>query len=98
MPSVTVISHHFTTKNALAMGIVFSGTSIGGTIYPIMLNRLINGEVGFANGVRATTAVIAGTLVAANLLMRAEPALRSRRKLNLVKMFTDIPFVMCLLA
>ncbi|KAG8725007.1 hypothetical protein FRC09_010211 [Ceratobasidium sp. 395] len=69
LPSIGVISHHFAKKRSLAMGIVFTGSSCGGMIFPIMLNKIIE-RAGFAWGVRATAFVVLACLVAANLMMK----------------------------
>jgi len=52
------------------MGLVVAGASMGAIFHPIMLNNLINGRVGFANGVRASAVMISGLLFIACLLMR----------------------------
>jgi hypothetical protein len=52
------------------MGIVVAGASLGAILHPIMLNNLINGRLGFTNGVRASAGLISGLLLIANLLMR----------------------------
>lgn len=69
VPSMAVQSHHWRTYRALAMGVVTTGSSIGGIIFPIMLNRLFQGSVGFAWGVRASAFLVLGLLVVGNLLM-----------------------------
>ncbi|EED79616.1 predicted protein [Postia placenta Mad-698-R] len=50
VPAQTVQSHHWEKRRSLAMGIVATGSGFGGIIYPIMLNRLIHGPLGFAWG------------------------------------------------
>ncbi|KAG2109876.1 major facilitator superfamily domain-containing protein [Suillus discolor] len=70
VPSIAVISHHFQRRKAFAMGIVAAGGSLGAIFHPVMLNNLINGRLGFANGVRASAALSGGLLFIANLLMR----------------------------
>ena len=51
------------------MSIVASGSSLGGTLHPIMLNNLFNGHVGFQNGVRASAGLLTGCLVLAICMM-----------------------------
>jgi hypothetical protein len=51
------------------MGLVVTGASMGSILHPIMLNNLINGRLGFANGVRASAGMIGGLLLIAYLLM-----------------------------
>ncbi|TBU21908.1 MFS general substrate transporter [Dichomitus squalens] len=71
LPSLSVVSHHFRRRRALATGIAVSGASCGGVLFPIMLNQLFaNPKMGFANGVRASGALVAVLLTAANAIMR----------------------------
>ncbi|OBZ66358.1 Riboflavin transporter MCH5 [Grifola frondosa] len=71
LPSLSIVSHHFRRRRALAMGIVVSGASCGGIVFPIMLNRLFQSPaISFANGVRASAGLLGGLLVLANGLMR----------------------------
>ncbi|KAG2362146.1 MFS general substrate transporter [Suillus spraguei] len=70
VPSIAVVSHYFQRRRAFAMGLVISGSAMGSVLYPIMLNNLINGRLGFANGVRVTTGVVGSLLLIACLLMR----------------------------
>ncbi|KAG2128712.1 MFS general substrate transporter [Suillus clintonianus] len=70
VPSIAVVSHHFQRRRAFVMSFVVAGASTGSILHPIMLNNLINGRLGFANGVRASAALIGGLLFIANLLMR----------------------------
>ncbi|EIW74580.1 MFS general substrate transporter [Coniophora puteana RWD-64-598 SS2] len=72
-PALSVVSHYFTRRRSLAMGIVMSGSCLGAIIYPIMLNNLFNGKVGFAWGVRATAFMDIGLLAFANVIMKAKP-------------------------
>lgn len=47
-----------------------AGTSVGGLVYPIMLNQLIHGSVGFKWGVRAAAFLTLGMLAIANCCMK----------------------------
>jgi len=69
IPAVSVVAHHFRKRRVTAMGIVVSGSSCGGIVFPIMLNMLINKEIGFAWGVRATGFLILVLLIVANCCM-----------------------------
>ncbi|KAJ5085338.1 MFS monocarboxylate transporter [Penicillium argentinense] len=52
-PVLGVIGQYFKCRRAAALGIVISGSSLGGVIWPIMLQRLIyNPNVGFAWALR----------------------------------------------
>lgn len=71
LPSLSIVSHHFRVHRALATGIVVTGASCGGIVFPIMLNHLFsNPNIGFANGVRASGGLIAVLLVLANMMMK----------------------------
>ncbi|KAG9127643.1 hypothetical protein FRC07_011229, partial [Ceratobasidium sp. 392] len=78
LPSIGVISHHFRRRRSLAMGIVTSGSSCGGIVFPIMLNKIFQ-RTGFAWGVRSTAFVILGCFIAANLMMRTRLPPKSQR-------------------
>jgi hypothetical protein len=52
------------------MGTVAAGGSLGAILHPVMLNNLINGRLGFANGVRVSAGMNGCLLFIANLLMR----------------------------
>lgn len=100
LPTISVISHHFRKYRAIAMGIVFSGSSAGGIVFPIMLNKLFAGPLGFANGVRATVGLIAGTLIVGNLLVRTRHIVRppGQVKPSYRGLLRDGPYVMSVAA
>ncbi|VDB94433.1 unnamed protein product [Peniophora sp. CBMAI 1063] len=93
VPAVAVQAHHFRAKRPIAVGLVNAGSSAGGIIFPIMLNRLINGKLGFAWGVRATGFLTLGMLLAANILMSSHPAVTSRPRTPLRTLFVDAPYM-----
>ncbi|KIJ63084.1 hypothetical protein HYDPIDRAFT_134829 [Hydnomerulius pinastri MD-312] len=70
IPSIAILSHHFDKHLGMAMTLVTSGTCLGAVIHPILLNNLINGPLGFANGVRVSAGLIAGLMLIGCLLMR----------------------------
>ena len=82
VPAYSIQAHHFRRRRTLAMGVVSSGTAIGGIVYPIMLNQLFDDpSAGFAWGVRAAGFLTAGLLVVASALMRTRlPSARERRR------------------
>jgi len=99
VPAVAVQAHYWRDRRALAMGIVVSGSSIGGIIFPIMLNHLIKQAPGFGWAVRYSTFVVLGLLVFANLLMSDRPAVRAqdKPKPNIREILTDVPYLLCIL-
>ncbi|KAI0943343.1 hypothetical protein AcW1_002526 [Taiwanofungus camphoratus] len=68
-PALAVIGHWFKRKRAYAIGIVASGSSVGGVFFPIMLQRLI-ASVGFPWAVRAAAFICLGCLTGSCLLIR----------------------------
>lgn len=96
VPSLAVISHHFKRKRTLVMTFVTLGSSLGAIIYPIMLNNLFNGRIGFANGVRASAGLTSVLLLVACLCMRTrlDPP---RTPVSYIaaarKCFRDVPFI-----
>ncbi|KAK7413974.1 hypothetical protein QQX98_007157 [Neonectria punicea] len=83
VPGLVAAGQFFTTKRAFALGIVASGSSCGGVIFPIMLARLFD-KVGFRATLRWTALMIGVMLVVANLLVttaRPPKGLAGRREL-----------------
>ncbi|KAF9494648.1 MFS general substrate transporter [Pleurotus eryngii] len=77
-----------------AMGVVVTGPSLGGIIFPVMLNQLFK-LVDFEWAVRASAFVVLGLLGAANLLMSDNPSVKSDDKKPVLKnVLTDVPFML----
>lgn len=54
IPAVAIVSRRLAHRRGLALGIVIGGSSIGGVIWPIMLNQLLNhDDVSFGWSMRA---------------------------------------------
>jgi len=70
VPAISLQSHYWKRHRALAMGIVLTGSSCGGIVYPIMLNQLFQHSTGFAWGVRASAFLTFGILVIAACVMK----------------------------
>ncbi|KAJ7468246.1 major facilitator superfamily domain-containing protein [Mycena galericulata] len=71
LPSLSIIGQHFKRHRALATGIGVSGASLGGVIWPIVLNQLSQ-RTSFQNAVRATGAVAGTLLIIANIVMKTK--------------------------
>ncbi|KAF7799230.1 hypothetical protein EIP86_010462 [Pleurotus ostreatoroseus] len=101
LPALSVTSHYFKARRSTAMGVVLSGSSIGGVVYPIMQNHIFNGPDGFPWGVRAAGFVCLFMLITANAIMRTR--LPSRRQQvnpytpNIRSFFTDVPYMVAVL-
>jgi MFS family permease len=53
LPAISIASHHFKVRRAVATGVVMSGSSVGAVVKSVMLNTLINRpSAGFAWAVR----------------------------------------------
>ena len=79
--SVAVISSYFSTRRAFAMGVCASGSSLGGTIYPIMAHRLIP-IIGFPWTIRAMGFMIFATTIMASFLLK--PRLPPSKRIAIV--------------
>lgn len=54
LPALSCISHWFKRRRGAALGVFATGASIGGLVYPILLNKLLyNPKVGFPWAIRA---------------------------------------------
>ena len=75
-----------------------SGSSIGGIVFPIMLNQLLHGNAGFKWGVRASGFLTLGLLVIANCIMttRIPKGRVSRPKLDILKKLADVPYTIAI--
>ncbi|KAI0318435.1 MFS general substrate transporter [Amylostereum chailletii] len=96
LPAMALQARHWERRRALAMGIVSSGSSIGGAVFPIMLNQLLHhNNLGFGWTTRALAFVILGLLIVANVLMSpGEAGPRSALRTGGVrKMLKDMPIV-----
>lgn len=97
IPSLSIASHYFRARRSLAMGIVLSGSSIGGVVYPIMQNHIFNGKGGFPWGVRAAGFVCLAMLIGANAMMRTRLPSR-KQQVNpytpkIWSYFSDVPYM-----
>ncbi|CAK9785075.1 unnamed protein product [Cutaneotrichosporon oleaginosum] len=66
---VAVPSHWFARKRALAMGVVFTGSGLGGTIWPIAIARMIP-KLGFPWTMRVAGFICLGCFAVGNVLIR----------------------------
>lgn len=71
-PAIAVTPKYFQKHRALALGATITGSSLGGIIWPIMLDNLLNGStIGFGWTVRIVGFVMLPLLVCACLTIRA---------------------------
>lgn len=69
-PSITAAATWFLRHRALAIGIMVSGSSVGGVILPIMVNRLV-GPLGFAWTLRVVAFMLLGIVTIGNLTVKS---------------------------
>ncbi|KAI9723733.1 MAG: hypothetical protein M1812_001033 [Candelaria pacifica] len=98
-PAMSCISTWFFKNRALAFGIVASGSSLGGVIFPIMVERLVR-EVGFGWAMRIAAFMILGLMIIANLTVKSRipPSPRPLVLMEFITPLTEIPFLCVVLA
>ncbi|KAH9477434.1 MFS-type transporter pytF [Psilocybe cubensis] len=69
-PISSAVSQHFIERRGLAMGIITTGTALGGTFFSIVLEKFLNGPIGFAWGVRICGFISLACLALANMLIK----------------------------
>jgi MFS family permease len=69
MPSVTVAPTWFSRHRGLAMGVILSGTGVGGVVWPLAFRSLIE-RVGFRNTLRITAGISFALIMAAGFFMK----------------------------
>jgi MCP family monocarboxylic acid transporter-like MFS transporter 10 len=102
LPSVSVISHHFEQKRALAMGIAASGSSCGGIVFPILINKMIE-KYGFPWATRIATFVCLGLMSISLACMRTRPPpprpqVEGSEPPSVLAILKDVPYILAVLA
>ncbi|KAL2867804.1 major facilitator superfamily domain-containing protein [Aspergillus lucknowensis] len=92
VPCVSLLPTYFSSKLGAALGLAVSGSSLGGIIYPIVLNRLIE-PIGFAWSVRVIGFIALGTLLLPITVMKQRIKPPKPRDLIDWSAFTDIPYM-----
>ncbi|KAK0503643.1 major facilitator superfamily domain-containing protein [Armillaria luteobubalina] len=69
-PTSSVVAHHFKKRRSIAMGIITTGSAIGGFFFSSIFGHFLDGSIGFAWGIRIGAFVCLACLCTANLLMR----------------------------
>lgn len=89
VPVMGVVSTYFDKRRGLALGLVTTGTSAGGLIYPVVVQQLID-KVGFGWTVRVLGFMNLVSLVAVVIGMRPRLAPASRGPLVDMEAFKDV--------
>ncbi|KAF1991433.1 MFS general substrate transporter [Aulographum hederae CBS 113979] len=97
-PAVTCVAGWFNANRGAAFGALFTGSSIGGIVFPIMVTHLIR-LVGFGWAMRTCAFLILALLIIANLTIRPyqPPVPRKTTFVQLAKPFTESQFILVLL-
>jgi hypothetical protein len=96
-PAISAIGHWFYVKRANATGIAAAGGSVGGIIFPLMLQQLYP-QIGWAWSSRVLGFIFIALLAAANLLIKSRlPPKPGGSVLPDFTIFRDTPFLMCTL-
>ncbi|CAG9975608.1 unnamed protein product [Clonostachys byssicola] len=96
-PSLSCIGGWFNLKRGAAFGILSTGSSIGGVIFPIMVSHLIE-KVGYGWAMRICAFLILFLLIVANLTVRAfhPPRPQPMTRAQMVKPFHELEFLFLL--
>lgn len=98
-PSFSCVATWFRCRRALALGITASGSSLGGTVMPIMVSHLMD-KIGFGWTMRATTFLMLGLLTITNLTVKSRltPRLKDASLLDFFRAFNDPAFCLTAMA
>lgn len=93
-PSMNCMNGWFDKKRGAAFGIVATGSSLGGVIFPIMVSRLIR-QVGFPWAMRTCAFLILALLIFTNLTVRTFQPIRPQKltRTLLAQPFRELNFV-----
>ncbi|EJU01044.1 MFS general substrate transporter [Dacryopinax primogenitus] len=99
LPSLAVLGQHFQKRRSTAMGISVAGSSLGGIVFPILLNNVFQSR-GFQWGVRAMGFFQLGTMIIANLLMSTHyhPHQKAMKPPSPLKLLRDVPYLVAMVA
>ncbi|MCJ1359063.1 MAG: hypothetical protein MMC33_009063 [Icmadophila ericetorum] len=98
-PAVSSSSTWFFRRRALALGVVASGSSLGGVIFPILVQRLIP-QIGFPWTMRVAAFLILSLLVIANLTVRSRipPTWKPFRPIDFITPLKETPYLLVVIA
>ncbi|KAI0798141.1 major facilitator superfamily domain-containing protein [Abortiporus biennis] len=81
-PALAVVGHWFKRKRAYCIGLVSSGSALGGVIYPLMLQKLIP-KIGFGWAVRIAAFLTFFCLSISSVTIRARLPVKPKKRLTL---------------
>lgn len=111
LSAISAVTGWFDKRRGLAFGVLSTGSSLGGVVFPIMLSRLIK-SVGYGWAMRSCAFLILGLLGVANLTLRTRVSvgrrsgsgsvrggsvsIRSAGRKKMWGPFREVPFVLLL--
>jgi MFS family permease len=97
--AVSCVSTWFYKKRGMASGIVASGSSLGGVLFPIIVNRMIN-ETGFPWAMRTCAFLILGLCIFATFTLRSRfpPTRRPWSIMAFLRPLQEVPMILLALA
>ncbi|KAI9758540.1 MAG: Altered inheritance of mitochondria protein 24, mitochondrial [Chaenotheca gracillima] len=98
-PALSTVGTWFFKNRALAFGVIASGSSIGGVIFPIMVERLIP-QVGFGWTMRICGFIVLGMLIIANFTVRSRipPSPKPLVIMEFITPLQELPFFLTTMA
>ena len=98
-PAMSATGTWFHKNRALAFGVMAAGSSLGGVIFPIMVEHLVV-SVGFGWAMRAAAFLILGLLIYANFTVKSRlpPTPRPWSLREFVEPLTEFPYFLVVLA
>lgn len=98
-PAMSSTTTWFFRKRAFALGIMAAGSSLGGVIFPIMVERII-AKAGFGWAMRASAFLVLGMLIYANLTVKSRipPMPKPWAIMDFISPFKEMPFLLTVLA
>ncbi|KAK0936611.1 hypothetical protein LTR29_011849 [Friedmanniomyces endolithicus] len=92
VPGVAILSTYFSTKIATATGLAAAGSSLGGTIYPIVFRQL-QPRIGFPWATRVLGFMMLSTLVVSNCVLKVRVLPEGRRRFLDLTAFREAPYL-----
>lgn len=93
--ALACLSTWFSKKRGMAMGIMVTGSSLGGVVFPIMISRMVD-SVGYPWTIRTAAFIILALQVIAisTVRSRTKPVPKKMPVGRFAAPFTEFPFVM----
>lgn len=91
-PAMTAVSQYFHQKRGAALGLAVAGSSVGGVVFPIALNEMLNSSLSFGWTIRILGFIMTGFLLPSVLAVRARLPPRKKSFL-LLSAFSEVAYV-----